>query len=70
MKKDDLDNELSMDKIEDYNGKESKEKRNTVRIVIIVCLVFGAVFAYLKTTSLPNDYVGTTDKPGINTSKK
>lgn len=70
MKKDDLDNELSMDKIEDYDGKESKEKRNTVRTVIILCLVLGAVFAYFKTTSLPNDYVGTTDNPGINTSKK
>ena len=70
MKKNDLDNELSMDKIEDYDGKESKEKRNTVRTVIIICLVLGAVFAYFKTTSLPNDYIGTADNPGINTSKK
>lgn len=70
MKKDDLDNELSMDKIEDYDGKESSEKRNTVRTVIILCLVLGAIFAYFKTTSLPNDYIGTRENPGINTSKK
>lgn len=70
MKKDDLDNELSMDKIEDYDGKESKEKKNTVRLVIVLCLILGAVFAYLKTTSLPDDYIGTSDNPGINTSKK
>lgn len=70
MKKDDLDNELSMDKIDDYDGKESKEKKNTVRLVIVLCLVLGAVFAYLKTTSLPDDYIGTSDNPGINTSKK
>lgn len=70
MKKDDLDNELSMDKIEDYDGKESKEKRNTVRTVIVLCLILGAIFAYLKINSLPDDYIGTKDNPGINTSKK
>ena len=65
-----LNNEPSNEEIEDYDGKESNEKRNIVRLVVIFCLVVGAFFAYLKTTSLPNDYVGTEDKPGINTSKK
>ncbi len=27
-----IDNEPSNDKIEDYNGQESREKRNTVRL--------------------------------------
>ena len=62
-----LDNEPSLEKIDDYNGKESKQKKNTVRVVIIFCLVVGAFFAYLKSTS--NDYVGTPEKSGINTSK-
>ena len=65
-----LDNEPSLDKIDDYNGKESKQKRNTVRLIVIFCLAIGGIFAYLKTTSFPNDYVGTADQPGINTTKK
>lgn len=65
-----LNDEPSLEKIDDYNGKESKQKRNTVRLVVVFCLLIGAVFAYLKTTSVPNDYVGTQEQPGINTSKK
>jgi len=64
-----MNNEPSNDKIEDYNGKESNEKRNIVRLVIVLCLVVGGGLAYLKTTSLPNDYVGTEKNPGINISK-
>ncbi|MFK2823758.1 hypothetical protein [Arcobacter sp. YIC-80] len=70
MEKKDFDDELSMDKIDDYNGNESEEKRNTVRNVIIILLIVGAVFAYFKSTSIPDDYVGTSENPGINTSKK
>lgn len=69
MKKDD-DEELSMDKIEDYNGNESQEKKNTVRMVILFGLIVGALIVYLKSTSVPDDYVGTTDKPGIDVTKK
>ena len=65
-----IDNEPTNDKIEDYNGHESKEKRNTVKLVIVFCLVVGAFFAYLKTTSVVDDYVGTPDQPGISTNKK
>ncbi len=64
-----INNEPTNDKIEDYNGKESKEKRNIVRLVIIICLVVGAFLAYLKTTSVPDDYIGTPEKPGINVIK-
>jgi len=42
---------------------------NIVRLVIVLCLVVGGGLAYLKTTSLPNDYVGTEKNPGINISK-
>lgn len=65
-----FDNEPSLNKIDDYNGKESKEKRNTIRLIVLFCLAVGGVFAYLKTTSLPNDYVGSPDQAGISTSKK
>lgn len=49
-----FDSESSLNKIDDYNGKESKQKRNTVRLIILFCLAIGTVFAYLKTTSIPN----------------
>ncbi len=65
----DNNDELSMDKIEDYNGNESKEKRKTVKIVIAFCIVVGVVFAYFKATSTPSDYVGTPEKPGITATK-
>ena len=40
--------EPSLEKIDDYNGNESKQKRNTVRLIVILLLIFGAVLAYLK----------------------
>ncbi|XOB63349.1 hypothetical protein ACMC56_05955 [Campylobacterota bacterium DY0563] len=62
--------ELTLDKIEDYNGKESKEKRNTVKLVVVFCLVVGAIFAVIKSTSTVDDYVGTKEAPGITAVKK
>jgi hypothetical protein len=40
--------EPSLTKIDDYNGNESKQKRNTVRLIVILLLLFGAVLTYLK----------------------
>lgn len=40
--------EPSLEKIDDYNGNESKQKRNTVRLIVIVLLIIGAIFTYLK----------------------
>ena len=68
--KSNMDDELSLDKIEDYNGNESKEKRNTVRLVVIGILLVGAVFACLKYNSSFDDYVGTAEAPGITANKK
>ena len=61
--------EPSLEKIDDYNGNESKQKRNTVRLVVIFCLLVGGIFAYLKTTSVSPTYVGTQEQSGINTTK-
>lgn len=69
MEKKDFDDELSMDKIEDYNGNESSQKRKIVRNVIVALLIFGAIFAYFKATSTPDDYIGTPEKPGITATK-
>ena len=44
--------EPSLEKIDDYNGNESKQKRNTVRLIVILILVFGAVLTYLQKPKL------------------
>lgn len=40
--------EPSLEKIDDYNGNETKQKRNTVRLIVILLLVFGAVLTYIQ----------------------
>ena len=40
--------EPTLEKIDDYNGNESKQKRNIIRLVIVLLLVFGAVLTYLN----------------------
>ena len=65
-----MQNEPSMDQIEDYNGNESKEKRNIVRLVILFCIVVGIGYGIAKyNNNSVNDYVGTPEKPGLNTAK-
>lgn len=67
--KSNMDDELTLSKIDDYNGTESSEKRNTVRVVVVGILLVGAIFAYLKYNSSFDDYVGTSEAPGIVTTK-
>ncbi|RXJ81930.1 hypothetical protein [Arcobacter sp. F2176] len=68
--KSNMNNEPSLNKIDDYNGKESKSKRNTIRLVIIALLVFGCIYSFFRyENNQVNDYVGTPEKPGINTTK-
>ncbi len=63
--------EPSLEKIDDFKGKESKSKRNTVRLVIISLLIIGIVLSYIKSdNSKVDDYIGVKDKPGIDISKK
>ena len=65
-----MKNEPTLEEIEDYNDNESPQKRKTVKIVILVCLLVGAIFATIKYNYNSNDdYVGTPEKPGINTTK-
>ncbi|RBQ29002.1 hypothetical protein ACNSOS_03615 [Aliarcobacter vitoriensis] len=40
--------EPTLEKIDDYNGNESKQKRNTVRLIVILLVLFGAALYYLK----------------------
>jgi hypothetical protein len=65
-----MKNEPTLEDIEDYNNQESPQKRKTVRNVIIICLIVGAILTAFKYNySTNDDYVGTPEKPGINTTK-
>ena len=62
--------EPSLEDMDDYNGHESKSKRKTINYIIIGLLIVGVIFGIIKTQyNSVNDYVGTPQKPGINTSK-
>mgnify|MGYP001105168473 CR=1 FL=1 len=68
--KSNMNDEPTLDKIDDFDNKESKDKRNTVRLVIIGLIVLGAIYSFIKyENNQVTDYVGTPDKPGINVTK-
>jgi hypothetical protein len=65
-----MKNEPTLEDIEDYKDNESPQKRKTVKIVVAICLIVGAILAILKYNYNSNDdYVGSPEKPGINTTK-
>ena len=65
-----MNDEPSLDKIDDFNDKESPEKRNTVRLIIVTLLIISAIFAYFKLdNSTVSDYEGTPKAPGIDVTK-
>lgn len=65
-----LQGEPSLDQIDDYNNHETPEKKRTVRLVVIGILIVGIIYAFFKYTySMPSDYIGTPENPGINTAK-
>jgi len=65
-----MKNEPTLEDIEDYNNNESPQKRRTVKVVVAICLIVGAILAILKYNYNSNDdYVGSPEKPGINTTK-
>ena len=47
--------EPTLDTIEDYEGHESKEKRMTIWIVILVGLLIGAVYGLIAANSSVSD---------------
>jgi len=40
--------EPSLEKIDDYNGTETQQKRNTIRWIVLSLLLIGAVLSYMK----------------------
>lgn len=66
-----LQGEPSLEKIDDYDNNESPEKRRTIYLVIAGLIVVGIIYAVIKANvAMPDDYVGTPDAPGIDTSKR
>ncbi|MEA2050491.1 MAG: hypothetical protein U9O56_07160 [Campylobacterota bacterium] len=65
-----LDNEPTLNKIDDYNNNESKEKRTIINLVILGLIVVSIAYGILKFSfNDVEEYIGTPDQPGINTSK-
>ncbi|MBA1419301.1 MAG: hypothetical protein FAF03_00110 [Epsilonproteobacteria bacterium] len=57
--------EPSLETIEDYNGKESSEKRLTVWIVVLSGLLIGAVYGIIMSNSTVSDLIVDKDTTGI-----
>ena len=57
--------EPTLENIEDYNGKESKEKRMTIWIVILSGLLIGAVYAIINANSSVSDDLGVSHTTGM-----
>lgn len=64
MKKEDFDDELSMDKIDDYNETPPEKKRVLTQVIVII-LVVAAILGGLKYYYSDDDYIGTKEHPGI-----
>jgi len=56
------DNEPSLEELDDYNGKESPEKRRMIWLVVLIALAIGVIFAMLGTNSPRDDLIRTTPK--------
>ena len=57
--------EPTLSNLEDYNGKESKEKRITIWVVILSGLLLGAIYAVLSTNSTVSDSLIEKKQTGI-----
>lgn len=61
--------EPTLEKIDDYSNRESKEKRRAIRLIIAGIIIVGGLYAYLIATSpMPKDYIGTPENPGLGLS--
>ena len=56
------DNEPSLEKLDDYDNKESPQKRRIIWLVVILALAIGAIFAMFDTDSPKKDLVNTVPK--------
>lgn len=65
-----MNNEPRVEDIEDYNNNETPKKRKIIELVILFLILISVVYGFIKFNyNSVDDYIGTTDKPGINTTK-
>ena len=65
-----MQTEPTLNQIDDYNGKESTSKRKTINLVILFCIIVSIAYGIIKFNyNSVDDYIGTQDQPGINTTK-
>lgn len=57
--------EPTLEKIEDYSGKESTEKRMTIWVVILSGLLVGALYGIINANSSLSDDLGIAHTTGI-----
>ena len=60
-----INGEPTLSKLEDYNGKESKEKRRTIWVVILSGLLLGIIYAVLSSNSTVSDSLIEKQQTGI-----
>ena len=58
-------NEPTLQGIEDYSSKGSKEKRLTVWIVILSGLLIGSVYSIISANTSVSDTLASKEKTGI-----
>jgi len=62
-----MNDEPTLDQIDDYNNNESPQKRRTVRLVVLFLVVVGIAYGIVKYNNMQeSDYIGTENQPGIN----
>jgi len=57
--------EPTLETIEDYSGKESREKRMTIWVVILSGLLIGAVYGIINANSSVSDDLGVSHTTGL-----
>jgi len=57
--------EPTLSTLEDYNGKESKEKRITIWVVILSGLLLGAIYSVMSANSTVSDSLIEKKQTGI-----
>ena len=64
-----MQTEPTLNQIDDYNGNESTSKRKTINLVILFCIVVSIAYGIIKFNyNSVDDYIGTQNQPGINTT--
>lgn len=65
-----LDNEPTLDTIDDYDNNETPKKRKTIYAIIIGLIIFIVVLSIIKFSyNEVSDYIGTPSNPGIDLSR-